>query len=180
MIDVKAFCTAKPANMFSLDSYLEPEKYKEIGSSEAKLTDEDFLICAYTTPGFCFTTKKWCFFNVALIEEINFVSEAFETLLLPKHHKEMIYSLIKVHTSDGMGFVDLIRGTGRGMVFLLHGIPGTGKTLTAGMNPRDIYFKVREIADLSSSRRGCRRLYEASTLYCELWRAWDQYQRGRT
>jgi hypothetical protein len=132
MIDVKTFCKEKPSNSISVDYKLDPDKYEHSGSKDVRLGDNDFLICSHTTPGFCFTSKKWGIFKVELLEEIKFNTSAFETLLLPKHQKEMIHSLVKVHISNGLGFDDLIRGKGKGMVFLLHGIPGTGKTLTAG------------------------------------------------
>jgi DNA polymerase III delta prime subunit len=39
---------------------------------------------------------------------------------------------VQVHEDDRLGFDDMIKGKGKGMVFLLHGEPGVGKTLTAG------------------------------------------------
>ena len=131
MIDTKAYY-AMVGTHIEHDSELDPEKQDEAGNLGAKLTAEDFIICDDQIPGFCFTTKRWYWLKVALIEDIEFNTEAFESLLLPQHQKQMIHSLVKVHTSKGMGFDDLIKGKGKGMVFLLHGVPGTGKTLTAG------------------------------------------------
>jgi len=133
MIDSKTFAMMKSSNKIELDSELDPEKTDGQDSTHPKLTDEDFLICNYKIPGFCFTNKRWCIFQVALINDIEFNSQAFETLLLPQHQKDMIHSLVRVHSSDGVGFDDLIKGKGKGMVFLLHGVPGVGKTLTAGL-----------------------------------------------
>lgn len=44
----------------------------------------------------------------------------------------MLTSLANVHTEDSR-FDDLIEGKSKGLIFLLHGEPGVGKTLTAGM-----------------------------------------------
>jgi hypothetical protein len=44
----------------------------------------------------------------------------------------MIHSLVKIHSEKRLQFDDIIKGKGKGMVFLLHGEPGVGKTLTAG------------------------------------------------
>jgi hypothetical protein len=132
MIDSKTFAMMKASNKIVLDKELDPEKTDEQGAAHPKLTNEDFLICTSTIPGFCFTTKRWCIFQVALINEIEFNLQAFEALLLPQHQKDMIHSLVRVHSSDGMGFDDMIKGKGKGMIFLLHGVPGVGKTLTAG------------------------------------------------
>ncbi len=57
----------------------------------------------------------------------------FQSLLLPQDQKEMIHSLVKIHSDERLSFDDVIKGKGRGMIFLLHGMPGVGKTLTAGM-----------------------------------------------
>jgi hypothetical protein len=150
MVDTNTFCAVKPSNAIELDSDLEPEKFGEVDHDEdsngvsdsiiEKLTDYDFLICTFTVPGFCFATKRWCIFKVSLLEEIQFNSEAFECLRMPLHQKSMVHSLVKVHSSDGIGFDDIVSGKGKGMIFLLHGVPGTGKTLTAGKTFGPMYF----------------------------------------
>lgn len=42
----------------------------------------------------------------------------------------MIYALVNVQKSTGK-MDDIIAGKGNGLIILLHGSPGTGKTLTA-------------------------------------------------
>lgn len=42
----------------------------------------------------------------------------------------MIYALVNVQKSAGK-MDDIIAGKGNGLIILLHGSPGTGKTLTA-------------------------------------------------
>ena len=54
---------------------------------------------------------------------------AFQQLLLPKNHKNLVHALVKNHGSDD--FDDLIKGKGKGLVFVPHGAPGVGKTFTA-------------------------------------------------
>jgi len=44
----------------------------------------------------------------------------------------MVHSLVKIHADERLQFDDHIQGKGKGMIFLLHGEPGVGKTLTAG------------------------------------------------
>lgn len=56
---------------------------------------------------------------------------AFEKgLVLDEKKKDIIKTLIKAHVTTSKG-VDLIEGKGNGLIMLLHGSPGTGKTLTA-------------------------------------------------
>jgi signal recognition particle GTPase len=75
---------------------------------------------------------RWCYFHVDQTREVDFNSRAFESLLLPQDQKDMIYSLVNIHSDQRVAFDDVIKGKGKGMVFLLHGVPGVGKTLTAG------------------------------------------------
>lgn len=71
-------------------------------------------------------------FHVELIGQVQFNTKAFEALLLPPEQKSMIHSLVKIHANDDASFDDVIKGKGKGMILLLHGVPGVGKTLTAG------------------------------------------------
>jgi hypothetical protein len=98
------------------------------------LSDDDFLMCHHTVMGYSLNKKRWCYFEIDLLREIDFDTNAFESLLLPRDQKEMIHSLVKIHADAKLQFNDLIKGKGMGMVFLLHGAPGVGKTLTAGIN----------------------------------------------
>jgi len=56
---------------------------------------------------------------------------AFERLVLEEKSKELIKALVTVHVSTNK-MSDIISGKGAGLIILLHGSPGTGKTLTAG------------------------------------------------
>lgn len=61
---------------------------------------------------------------------VDWNKKAFDRLVLPSQTKEMIRSLIEVQmTAKKMD--DIIAGKGNGLIILLHGSPGTGKTLTA-------------------------------------------------
>ncbi|OJD28646.1 aaa family atpase [Diplodia corticola] len=66
---------------------------------------------------------------------------AFDQLVLPPGHQTMILSLIAQHFRDKDASrkddageneqVDIVRGKGKGLIILLHGAPGVGKTSTA-------------------------------------------------
>jgi hypothetical protein len=69
--------------------------------------------------------------NVEQIEPVVWNKIAFERLVLEQKSKELIQALVTVHMSaQKMG--DIISGKGNGLIILLHGSPGVGKTLTAG------------------------------------------------
>lgn len=129
MLDTKTFGLAKPAHDIYLDSttLIDPENGEHLNLSE-----KDLLICHHTMPGLALSNKRWCYFEIDNIKEIQYNSDAFETLVLPREQKETILSLIRVHANKRLVFDDIIQGKGKGMIFLLHGVPGVGKTLTAG------------------------------------------------
>lgn len=55
-------------------------------------------------------------------------------MVLPQGHKEFIQALVESEWVDNNvdpHSFDIVRGKGKGLVILLHGSPGTGKTLTA-------------------------------------------------
>jgi AAA+ superfamily predicted ATPase len=56
--------------------------------------------------------------------------KAFDRLVLSPYKKELIKALVTVHIATSIS-TDVIEGKGNGLIILLHGGPGTGKTLTA-------------------------------------------------
>ena len=68
--------------------------------------------------------------------EANHDTEVIETLVMPESTRNLIKNLSKRYTrqhgEDTAWSADFIKGKGRGMIFLLHGKPGVGKTYTAG------------------------------------------------
>ena len=130
MIDGKSFFEAAPSHEPDFLSFrmIETEDGKHLA-----LKDEDYLICNQFIPGFSLVEKRWCFFCVDLVKDVEYNMTAFESLMLDRLYKQTILSLVKVHTGLGVPFDDVIKGKGKGLIFLLHGIPGVGKSLTAGM-----------------------------------------------
>ncbi len=129
MIDGKTFFEAAPSHepYFHSGRVIETEEEEHLS-----LKDDDYLICSQLIPGFSLVDKRWCFFRVDLVKDVEYNTTAFESLMLDRMYKQMILSLVKVHTGSGVLFDDVIKGKGKGLVFLLHGIPGVGKSLTAG------------------------------------------------
>jgi SpoVK/Ycf46/Vps4 family AAA+-type ATPase len=74
----------------------------------------------------------WQFVLVTELRDIEFSTTAFDHLVIAQEQKDLISSLIKRPEVESSTFDDLIEGKGRGLIFLLHGPPGVGKTFTAG------------------------------------------------
>ena len=64
------------------------------------------------------------------IRPVSWNKEAFNRLVLKSKKKELIKALVTVHLATKQN-ADVIEDKGNGLIILLHGSPGTGKTLTA-------------------------------------------------
>lgn len=103
----------------------------EEGKHHVPLTEEQLLLCAPTVKGYALKSKKWADFFIDDIDEVEFDERAFEQLVLPEGHKEMILAFATSQVKHKSQFDDDISGKGKGMIMLLSGGPGIGKTLTA-------------------------------------------------
>ncbi|OCL04534.1 P-loop containing nucleoside triphosphate hydrolase protein [Glonium stellatum] len=106
---------------------------KSQGLVPEEIGDEEYLICPPTVLAFSLADKKWGEFAVANIKDIEWNALAFSSLAIEEDKKTVLQGLVKSYQS-GSGksrFDDVIKGKGKGLVFLLHGPPGVGKTLTA-------------------------------------------------
>ncbi|CAI0648746.1 unnamed protein product [Colletotrichum noveboracense] len=97
---------------------------------EDKITQETILLLPSTVYGFNLQEKKWVDLDVDKFHPVTWNKDAFKRLVLEEKTKEMIYALVDVQTATKK-MDDIITGKGNGLIVLLHGSPGTGKTLTA-------------------------------------------------
>ncbi|KAG4431610.1 hypothetical protein IFR05_012903 [Cadophora sp. M221] len=101
--------------------------------------------------GYAMLHHKWFPLDVNLIEDITadqsrVIRSGFDDLVLPDGHSMLLQALIKnqvrvpKQTSSEPGepdeerdefSMDLVKGKGQGLIILLHGVPGVGKTSTA-------------------------------------------------
>jgi SpoVK/Ycf46/Vps4 family AAA+-type ATPase len=66
------------------------------------------------------------------MEEVEWNAGVFDSLVLPDEQRSFIHDLVKNHQgSTGQGFDDFVKDKGKGLIGLLSGPPGVGKTLTA-------------------------------------------------
>lgn len=100
----------------------------------AKLTDLEMLIASPLIPAFAFSRKLWLEVTVGGIEDVRWSNSAFTSLVLPENQKSVIKALVQSHNLKGTSNQttdDFIADKGGGLVLLLYGPPGVGKTLTA-------------------------------------------------
>ena len=111
-------------------------------SVDQQLTEEKLLFLPRRVYGFVLRSRKWKFLDIDSIHPLRRHSDGFRSLVLPEGHAFMVEGLVQMHSPhtklgvDGTGPVqesydDLVRGKGKGLIILLHGAPGVGKTSTA-------------------------------------------------
>ncbi|TPX32817.1 hypothetical protein SmJEL517_g04114 [Synchytrium microbalum] len=91
--------------------------------------EELVMYCFPSIVGFSFSAKAWGHVLVSGLEDIKFSDKAFDQLVLAEERKQLIRALVTFGGDDDTE--DIIGGKRGGSVFLLHGPPGVGKTLTA-------------------------------------------------
>ena len=104
------------------------------GGLEAELTDDDYFICQSTTVAFALDQKTWVSeVRIAYLSEIEWRGDPFSSLQFTEGAKRLVLRLVKgfIDRSSTDTYDDIIKGKGKGLMFLLHGPPGLGKTLTA-------------------------------------------------
>lgn len=106
-------------------------KRPEDPRSYRPLTDDELLIADSVVHGFSFTQKTWVQFLIDLVNPPVWNDLAFSQLVLPVAQKTLVKALVESHVKGQRRFDDFISGKGRGLVAILHGPPGVGKTLTA-------------------------------------------------
>ncbi|KAF1937597.1 P-loop containing nucleoside triphosphate hydrolase protein [Clathrospora elynae] len=109
------------------------ESFKTIRDVDlSPMTDEQCLHATPTVKCFKIEKKKWEKLAVAKIHEIPWAEKAFDSLVLDHSEKGLMLALVdRDQFTQGRPFDDFIGGKGQGMIMLLCGPPGVGKTLTA-------------------------------------------------
>jgi hypothetical protein len=84
--------------------------------------------------------RKFVQLDVQRLNSVKESNNVFDCLKIPDNHKDIIQSLIEDHflkkaenKKDGIErpALDWVKGKGKGLFILLHGVPGVGKTATA-------------------------------------------------
>ena len=98
--------------------------------SDTPPEDPFVLLLPPTMKGFKMHDKKWVDLDVARVSDVTWNTQAFKSLVADGETKDLIEALVrnKLETQQA---TDLIDGKGNGLIILLHGGPGTGKTFTA-------------------------------------------------
>lgn len=95
------------------------------------LTDEQCMLATAFVRGFSFSEKLWLDFFIDMVSHIEWNTNCFNELVLPPAQKDLVKALVATHVQQRLDFDDIVKGKGKGLILVLHGPPGVGKTLTA-------------------------------------------------
>jgi len=166
MIDARAMKQVRP-NYDTRVGNLYNDEGDEENTDLNSIPDDDLWRTESRVFGFSFSLKMWGEFRLDSLSNIKYRSDAYKKLVLDEEAKETILALVK---TGNKGFTDLIEGKGGGCIFLLHGPPGVGKTMTAeavaeflqrplysvsagelGTEPSELEEALRTILDIAST-----------------------------
>ncbi|KAI0866397.1 hypothetical protein F4860DRAFT_499790 [Xylaria cubensis] len=115
----------------------------EAETQALELRDEDLVLLPKRMFAYALRERRFVPVNINFLKPIRRQIGVFENLKILKDYKEIVRGLVASHfqrkaferryvdMSTGGPSQDLIQNKGRGLVVLLHGVPGVGKTATA-------------------------------------------------
>ena len=59
---------------------------------------EDFLVCPCSVCGHVLRSRKWLSLDVDLVDDIGKGSRGFESLVLPRGHKDKLVAIVEVNS----------------------------------------------------------------------------------
>ncbi|KAL4722889.1 hypothetical protein ACLX1H_010129 [Fusarium chlamydosporum] len=117
--------------LWSEDEVVENAEDGEGASSRPALTEEQLMMTGPVIRGYALKNKRWMEFDIDNVTDVKFNDKAFDSLVLSQDHKDMILAFAQSQVKFKNVFDDIISGKGKGIIMLLSGGPGIGKTLTA-------------------------------------------------
>ncbi|KAJ5692483.1 hypothetical protein N7462_001906 [Penicillium macrosclerotiorum] len=163
------------------DRFLEERRDKrkilDQRSSSGPVGEQDYVLLPRRLFVYSLQDRKFVSVDIRNLRYIVNQGEAFKSVIISKEHKHTINALVDVHferkdfendpTMVSLN-QDTLRNKGRGLVILLHGVPGVGKTSTAeavaqakkkplfpitcgdlGFSPSDVETSLKEIFRLA-------------------------------
>ncbi|EAQ93792.1 hypothetical protein CHGG_02027 [Chaetomium globosum CBS 148.51] len=179
MIDCKTYHRLEPNDSFNAKNFNDDSTKMERSRKRAlghltfagadgerkfeKLSEQNLILTNATVRGYSFTTKRFLEFFVEDISEIEWNTKCFDELVLDAAIKKTVQALVSTHSKKRETFDDIVKGKGMGLVCVLHGPPGVGKTLTAefGTNSADLDRNLTRIMDMTATWRAVLLIDEA-------------------
>jgi hypothetical protein len=89
------------------------------------------MICPASIIVFSLDNQEWCSVGVVHLKPKEWRPSSFDRLVLDQERKDILIGLVKTNSrrAQSKKSADIIDGKGEGVVLLLHGPPGVGKTV---------------------------------------------------
>ena len=136
------------------DSIIDLERSNSFASSTTSLepqridgpcpSEDHLVLLPPRIYGYAMQNRKWYPFNINQVkgfttDQTKATKMSYDDLVLPLGHKKLLQALIKNQVrqlthgnlSSENPSMELVKGKGKGLIILLHGVPGVGKTSTA-------------------------------------------------
>ena len=130
MIDLKTYASLHKDLNYSAGHSLKDELGSDAMSKDEPPDSRFELLLPFKIKGYNLRRKKWYDLAVDRISDVKWNTEAFSKVVIDRKVKDLIRALVEKQLAADVS-TDLIVGKGNGLILLLHGSPGTGKTLTA-------------------------------------------------
>ncbi|KXH56318.1 hypothetical protein CNYM01_00198 [Colletotrichum nymphaeae SA-01] len=128
MIDFETYKSFHPYNQYTNNGKFPSEPGLPKDGSEPHVPE--IYLFPNLVPGFDLRRKKWVDVEVDQIRDVAWNDHAFNSLVADEDMKMLILALV-TNQIDAKRGTDVIDNKGNGLIMLLHGSPGTGKTFTA-------------------------------------------------
>ncbi|KAI5457147.1 P-loop containing nucleoside triphosphate hydrolase protein [Mariannaea sp. PMI_226] len=151
-------------------SVIKPSERCEVMDS---LTDTQCLLATPWVIGMDLKKKDWARFQVENLVPIIWNDEAFDHLVLPGNEKELAWEFVENKAICGDSFDDFVEDKGRGIIILMFGPPGVGKTYTAEAVAERARVPLYNIsaATLGTDPSDVEEALDGALELCKLWNA---------
>ncbi|KAF2843761.1 P-loop containing nucleoside triphosphate hydrolase protein, partial [Patellaria atrata CBS 101060] len=106
--------------------------WDQMDPTETSFSDQQYLLCSRIVYGYVLKERQWRILDVAGVSVPTFNPGIMDSLVMDENKKDVIKAICHEFTRSETNFTaDFVPGKGQGRIFLLHGKPGVGKTLTA-------------------------------------------------
>ncbi|KAL9118613.1 MAG: hypothetical protein Q9187_004841 [Circinaria calcarea] len=175
-----------PTRTSPLESMTVRKRSRSTDKEDEEYIRNMLLFCPAHVFAFSLRNKDWRDVKTKELKDVTFNEKAFRKLVIERRYKAIVTAMVRSYLKKTTDFKDLIQGKGRGLVVLLHGSPGTGKTLTAecvaeseerpmyivtcgnlGTNPTDLENNLRETFEYAVNWKAVLLLDEADVFLQE-------------
>ena len=161
-------------------------KYHQI--RDPSLSDDYVMLLPFRVYGYAMLIRKWFPLNMNSIhditpDQVQMTAAGYGDLVLPEGHNKLLQAIVKNNVRDPQQTcsrrdedpdefqMDVVKGKGKGLIVLLHGAPGVGKTSTAECVAAQLKRPLLQITcgDISTN---VKQAEESLQEYCTLAHRW--------